>query len=96
MFRSDIAHSGQSPSAKKSRVASPSGQAHVRFWEDDNFNHVYEAMKKAREEIGVAITNRKLILFEAIPLNFSLAKHQEADDDDTDCNRCKLGQTNKW
>ena len=46
----------------------------MNFWENSNYAHLYSAMKKAREEIGSSILNNKLILFEAIPLNFSLDK----------------------
>ena len=77
-------------------VESSCSQLHARFWEHKNFKHVYGAMKKAREEIAVAITNRKLILFEAIPLNFSLAQNWEVGDLHADGDRCRLGFTNKW
>jgi len=49
-------------------------------------------MKKAREEIGVSIQNNKLILFEAVPLNFGMQKeldhrdeNRESDEKDNRC-----------
>lgn len=27
------------------------------FWDNDNYKHIYEAMKKSRDEISEALTN---------------------------------------
>ena len=41
------------------------------MWEKEEYKHVYQAMKKSRDEIAESIDQRKLILFETIPLDFN-------------------------
>jgi len=66
---------------------SPPSRGRVGFWSNDQTKHLYDAMKKAREEIADAIRKRKLICFETVPMNFeeegySLKKHQGCRCDD--------------
>ena len=74
-FRSDIAASA-SPSAAHNQASERLGEDKLvesgmhSFWASDQTRHLYEAMKSAREEIAEAIRRRKLICFEAIPMNF--------------------------
>ena len=67
LFRSDIHNSNPAP---KKPAKIKQSNAKTKLWEHANFKHVYGAMQKSRDEIAEAITRRKLIFFETIPMNF--------------------------
>ena len=42
----------------------------IKVSEHEVFKHVYEAMKKSREEINDAVENQRLIFFDTVPMSF--------------------------
>ena len=72
-FRSDIHNSmisAMSSNDSRQSSLSPPSRGREGFWNNEQTKHLYEAMKKAREEIAESIRKRKLICFETVPMNF--------------------------
>ena len=55
----------------------------MEFWEKKEYEHVYDAMKRSKEEMNDAINGRKLMFFETVPLNFAEVGYQGDDAEDS-------------